>query len=244
MRPALRPRRLRMCERCRWNRVQEQRRLWPLRFLHLGTEIRRPLVLKRHRRTTRRRVDSSRDSADFLPRCSANVPLTCPSVPRGQAKFFAAPASIPVFGVRVSTRILQTARKEEKMRIVWTLVWLLMMLGSAGWAQIPTKGNVFFGRNRWICTDTLGPKRTLRGVPGRRGAHQPKQRDLRLRHFVRQWCRRRIGLSPLGAGNASRTTRLDQHSLLWSGPERRAVLDRSGGAFLARQGQPRAAVST
>src|ERR1700675_1358954 len=170
MRPALRPRRLRMCGRCRWNRVQEQRRLWPLRFLRPRMKVRDPLALKPHRRTTRRRVDSSRDSADFLPRCFVNVPLTCPSVPREQAKFSAAPASISFFGVRVSTRILQTARKEEKMRIVWTLVSLLMILGSAAWAQIPTKGNVFFGyfygRSSVVSNDTTnlnGWELTLEG---------------------------------------------------------------------------------
>jgi hypothetical protein len=31
------------------------------------------------------------------------------------------------------------------MRRLWTLVLLLTMLASAAWAQIPTKGNVFFG---------------------------------------------------------------------------------------------------
>jgi hypothetical protein len=31
------------------------------------------------------------------------------------------------------------------MRRLWTLVLLSMMLASAAWAQIPTKGNVFFG---------------------------------------------------------------------------------------------------
>src|ERR1700731_2195438 len=31
------------------------------------------------------------------------------------------------------------------MRSLWTLVFLLLTLASAAWAQIPTAGNVFFG---------------------------------------------------------------------------------------------------
>src|SRR5216683_3403584 len=73
MRPALRLLRLRTCVRCLWIRVQEQHRHWPLRFLHLGAKIRRPLALKLHRRITRRRAASSKDSADFLPRCFDDV---------------------------------------------------------------------------------------------------------------------------------------------------------------------------
>src|SRR6266851_9434295 len=73
MRPALRLLRLRTCVRCLWIRVQEEHRHWPLRFLHLGAKIRRPLALKLHRRITRRRAASSKDSADFLPRCFDDV---------------------------------------------------------------------------------------------------------------------------------------------------------------------------
>src|ERR1700737_2545034 len=73
MRAALRLRRLRTCVRCPWIRVDEKHRLWPLRSLHLQRKIRRQLALKAQRRITHR-VDSSKDSADFLPRCSADAP--------------------------------------------------------------------------------------------------------------------------------------------------------------------------
>src|SRR6266446_7924264 len=74
MRPALRLRRLRMCEHCPWIRVHEKHRLWPRRFLHLRTKIRRQLALKPHQQIMRRRAGSSKDSVDFLPRCFGDVP--------------------------------------------------------------------------------------------------------------------------------------------------------------------------
>jgi hypothetical protein len=73
MRAALRLRRLRTCVRCPWIRVDENHRLWPLRFLHLQRKIRRQLALKAQRRITRR-VGSSKDSADFLPRYFGDAP--------------------------------------------------------------------------------------------------------------------------------------------------------------------------
>src|ERR1700675_283343 len=44
-----------------------------LRLLRPRKKVRSPLALKPHRRITRRRVGSSRDSADFLPHCSGDV---------------------------------------------------------------------------------------------------------------------------------------------------------------------------
>ena len=65
---------------------------------------------------------------------------------RRQTKFSAAIASIFCFGC-ISNRDVQTAHKERNNAKVWTLVSFssLTMLASTAWAQVPTKGNVFFG---------------------------------------------------------------------------------------------------
>ncbi len=179
---------------------------------------------------------------------------------------------------------------------------------ASAWAQIPTKGNVFFGysydRTSIVSNDTAnlnGWEATLEGkllpwvglvadvdghygshtydcpgvgcplgvnvaahnvlfgprvsvqvkrfrpfarVSGGRGAHQPEQRNFRLGYFVCRWCGRRTGLSNRRAGNVPRTARLDQHSLLWPGPEWRAVLDRRRGALLAAHRDSRPRLST
>src|SRR6266478_5688732 len=171
MRPALRRLRLGIWLLRRRILVHERHHLWPLLFLHPQTKVRSRPALKRHRRITRQRADSSRKSAAFLPRCSASLPLPCPGGRAGRQSFLLSRhLYLSFFGLSVSNRMLQTARKEEKMRRVWTLVSLLAMLGSAAWAQIPTKGNVFFGysydRTSIVSNDTAslnGWELTLEG---------------------------------------------------------------------------------
>jgi hypothetical protein len=61
-------------------------------------------------------------------------------------------------------------QKEKTMRRVWNLVLLLTMLSGAVWAQIPTRGNAFFGysydRTSVVSNDTTntnGWEATLEG---------------------------------------------------------------------------------
>ena|ERR1700674_4769601 len=74
MRPALHLLRLRTCVRCPWIRVKQEHRLWALRFLRPRKKVRSRLALKPRLRITRRRVGSSESWADFLPRCSGDLP--------------------------------------------------------------------------------------------------------------------------------------------------------------------------
>src|SRR5208282_1061001 len=93
---------------------------------------------------------------------------------------------------------------------------------------------------RSVRPESIGAGKALppvRRVPGWCGAHQPEQRNFRLEYFIRQCGRRRAGLSNRRAENVPGAARLDQHALLWRGPEWRAVLNRHRGALLGARGE-------